>query len=57
MQIDTPPDDAAPAQRAQFLTLLSRSLAADTFARLVLARYRGTEPDGCANVLRNGLTC
>ena len=45
MQIETPHDDAAPAQRAQFLTLLSRSLAADTFARLVLARYRGTEPE------------
>ncbi len=37
----TPPD----AQRAQFLTLLSKSLEQDTFSKLVLAKYRGAEPE------------
>ena len=33
------------AQRVQFLALLAKSLDADAFAKLVLAKYRGTEPD------------
>ena len=36
-----PPD----AQRAQFLTLLSKSIGNDTFVKLVLAKYRGAEPE------------
>ncbi|MBS0338826.1 MAG: SAM-dependent methyltransferase [Proteobacteria bacterium] len=39
------PEKAPDAQRGQFLALLSKSLAADTFIKLVLAKYRGTEPE------------
>jgi SAM-dependent methyltransferase len=47
MQIDASPESASqpPPQCAQFLTLLSKSLSADTFLKLVLAKYRGTEPE------------
>lgn len=43
------------AQRAQFLAHLEKSLAGDTFARLVLAKYRGTEP-GLLRVIARRLT-
>jgi hypothetical protein len=39
------PEKAPDAQRVQFLTLLGKSLAADTFVKLVLAKYRGAEPE------------
>jgi len=45
MQTEARPDHSAPAQRGQFFTLLSKSLAADTFVKLVLAKYRGAEPE------------
>jgi SAM-dependent methyltransferase len=39
------PDTLPDAQRGQFLALLSKSLEADTFTKLVLAKYRGPEQD------------
>jgi hypothetical protein len=38
-------DSAAPPQRGQFLSLLTKSLEGDTFVKLVLAKYRGAEPE------------
>ena len=36
-----PPD----AQRAQFITLLAKSIDGDALVKLVLAKYRGPEPE------------
>ena len=38
-------DPSGHPQRDQFLGLLSKSLERDTFVKLVLAKYRGPEPD------------
>src|SRR3954471_4237647 len=43
----SPPSDKAAdnAPRDQFLTLLEKALQTDTFVKLVLAKYKGPEPD------------
>ncbi len=45
MAPETHAENSAHPQREQFLALLAQSLEAGTFVRLVLAKYRGTEPD------------
>lgn len=44
MPTEAPSDPTRTAQRTQFLTLLSKSLEAGSFVRLVMSSYRGSEP-------------